>query len=162
MRSKAGLTKEEQAAALAQKLADLREDLGDESANFKASFALDLPRSPVIDQVDNDMLREQEFQSVTRESIDAVQMLLDQLEIPYRRPPTMFAEMMKSEEQMERIRSSLTEQKQQKEQFLAKTKQKKEVKAQPPPKQQKRPGVTMKPHKSLKAGLRKRAKKSSE
>jgi hypothetical protein len=163
MRAKGGLTEQEKAAALAQKFADLREDLGDETANFKASFAFDLPRSPNVPQVDNDLIRGQEFMSVTRESIDAVQALLDRLEIPYRRPPTMSAEMMKTKEQMERVRDSLNERRQQKEQFLAKTKQNKAAKtAPPPPKQQKRPGLTMKPHKNPKAELRKRAKKSRE
>jgi hypothetical protein len=163
MWAKGGLTEQEKAAALAQKLADLHEDLGDETANFKASFALDLPRSPNVPQVDNNLLWEQEFMLVTHESIDTVQSLLDRLEIPYRRPPTMFAEMMKTEEQMQRIRDSLNERRQQKEQFLAKTKQKKAAKTAPrPPKQQKRPGVTMKPHKNPKAELRKRAKKSEK
>jgi hypothetical protein len=137
-----GLSAEEAREALAQKLASLREDLGDPGANFRASFSLTLPRHPEIEAIDNDFMRERAFQDVTLEATEAARALLEELEIPYLRPPTMFAEMVKTDEQMERIRQALSEQRQRKERILAKSKQRK---ATPDPKQQKRPGTSLKP-----------------
>jgi hypothetical protein len=138
---------EECEAILQQKLADLHEDLGDEKTNFKASFALNLPHSPVVEDVNNDFLREQAFQAVTLEGVKKARELLIECEIPYIRPPTMFAEMMKSEAQMERIRDSLSDQKEKKEKMIARQQQKKDQKKKDKPKPKQRPGVSMKPRK---------------
>jgi rRNA-processing protein EBP2 len=140
-----GLSPAEAREVLSQKLASLREDLGDPGANFRASFTLTLPRHPAIESVDNDLLREQAFQDVALEGVESARPLLEELGIPYLRPPTMFAEMVKSDDQMDRIRRSLTEERQRKEQVIAKNKQRK---ATPDPAKQKRPGVDLRPKRS--------------
>jgi hypothetical protein len=156
---KAKPTPEECQAILRQKLSDLHEDLGDEQTNFKASFALTLPRSPVIADINNDLLREQEFQAVTLEGVNRAREFLNQCKIPYLRPATMFAEMMKTEGQMDKIRQRLAEQKEKKEKLISRNEQKKEVKtAKGPAPRTKRPGVSMKPHKGPKQQKRDKAK----
>jgi rRNA-processing protein EBP2 len=152
------LTPEECTQILQQKLADLKEDLGDDLLNFKASFVIALPRSPVISNVNNDFEREQAFQEVTLEGVKVARELLIQANIPYIRPPTMFAEMVKTDEQMDRIRESLTEHAQRKEQAIAKSQQKKDLKKPPPPQTKSRPGVSMKPHRDPKQRKRDRSK----
>jgi rRNA-processing protein EBP2 len=152
------LTPEECTQILQQKLADLKEDLGDELLNFKASFVLSLPRSPVVSNVNNDFEREQAFQEVTLEGVRVARELLIQANIPYIRPPTMFAEMVKTDEQMDRIRESLSEQAQRKEQAIAKSQQKKDMKKPPPPKAKPRPGVSMKPIRDSKQHKRARSR----
>jgi hypothetical protein len=159
-RSMSGLSAVEAREVLSQKLASLREDLGDARANFRASFTLTLPRHPEVDSIDNDLLREQAFQDATLEGTAAARALLEELGIPYLRPPTMFAEMVKSEEQMERIRHALTEQRQRKERVIAKNQQRK---ATPDPSPQKRPGVALRPKRSPQRSPRRdRARKGSK
>jgi hypothetical protein len=79
---------------------------------------------------------------VALEGVESARALLEELAIPYLRPPTMFAEMVKSEEQRDRIRRALTEQRQHKEHVIAKNAQRK---ATPEPAHPKRPGVALRP-----------------
>lgn len=155
-------SQEECEAILKQKLQDLREDLGDEKTNFKASFTMVLPESPKIEDIENDMLREKAFHDATLEGVKQARELLVACEIPYIRPPSMFAEMIKTDEQMERIRDSLEEQRRKKERVVAKNKQKREVKEQPQTKKQVRPGVSMKPKRNQKKELAKRTKEAKK
>lgn len=149
---------------LKQKLAELKEDLGDEKLNFKVSFTLNLPKSPVIEDVNNDPLREKAFQEVTLEGVRNAEKLLKECEIPYLRPPDMFVEMLKSEEQMAHIREDLEEQRKKKERIMAKNKQKREVKSHVISKEKKqiRPGISLKPKKNQKKELANRAKQARQ
>ena len=150
MKSKQPPTAEECEQILKQKLEEINDDTGDVKTNFIASFALDLPNSPNIEHVDNDKLRDEAFYDATLEGVKQAKDLLIQCNIPYIRPNDMFAEMMKSEDQMERIRQDITEKKQTKEQNVARHKEKKELKEKPKQNVQKRPGQLMKPHKDPK------------
>lgn len=158
--SKERPSSEECEAILKQKLKDLQEDLGDEKTNFKVSFTMTLPQSPKIEDIENDMLREKAFHDATLEGVKQAREMLIACEIPYIRPPSMFAEMIKTDEQMERIRQSLEDQRKKKERVIAKNKQKREVKEQPQTKKQVRPGISMKPKKNQKKELAKRTKEA--
>lgn len=135
---------------LKQKLAELNDYTGDEKSDFIESFCLDLPKSPEIERIENDKLREAAFLEATLEGVKHAKELLIELNIPYVRPNDMFVEMVKSEEQMERIRQDLSEQKQNKERIHAKNKQKRELKVTPKQNEQKRPGRLMKPQRDSK------------
>lgn len=145
-------SEEECQQILQQKLADLTEDLGDEVSNFIATFSLDLPESPQIENVNNDVLREKAFAAATLEAVKKARVLMDQSNIKYERPPDNFVEMMKSEAQMDRIRRDIEEQEQKIIKTQAKNKQAKEIKQKPKDNVQKRPGVTLKPRKQNKKG----------
>lgn len=132
---------------LKNKLDEINDYTGDEKSNFIASFTLDLPNSPKIEnsEIDNDYTREAAFKAATLEGVKHAKELLIELEIPYIRPNDMFVEMVKSEEQMERIRQDLKEKQQNQEKNFARNKEKRELKEKPKQKEQKRPGQLLRP-----------------
>lgn len=138
---------EECAALLTQKIADLREDLGSERTNFKASFCMELPRSPALDDAEHEWAREKAHQDVALEGVLKAREMLDACGITCERPPSMFAEMVKSDERMQRIRDELEDQQKNKERIMGKNKQARVAKVQPMDKQKARPGISMKPKK---------------
>ena len=129
MSNKKAPSAEECEQILKQKLADLVDDSTDERSSFIASFALDLPKSPEIENVNNDPLREKAFADATLAGVIRARQLLDECKIPYVRPNDFFAEMVKSDEQMERIRGELETQMKNKEKIMARNKEKRELKA---------------------------------
>lgn len=73
----------EQTTILKQKLADMRQDLGDQNLNFLSEFAITIKESPKIESADNDVLRDNAFKNSTIEGILIAEKFMDANSIPY-------------------------------------------------------------------------------
>ncbi|KAH0787468.1 putative rRNA-processing protein EBP2 [Histomonas meleagridis] len=134
------LTEEECKNLFEQKLKDLHEDLGDENTNFVETFSMNFSRSP---DLTGDY--EQEFLTLALEGVTEAKEIMLKNKILIERPPDMFAEMVRTDEELQRIRDSLDEQRQKKEKILSRKQQSRELKEKPKKQnKQKRPGMVMK------------------
>ena len=138
-------TPEECESMLRQKLADVHEDLGDENQNFVANFAITLEDSPDIANCEDEDEKEQAFVAAAIQGIVKARELLEQNSVPYIRPPDMFAEMLKSEQEMESQRRRLEADKERIVKARANNLQRKVKRDKPKDNTPKRPGVSMKP-----------------
>ena len=138
-------TQEELNEILVKKQNDLKEDLGDENANFVSSFALDLPDSPVIQNIDDDQERESAFVEATLKGIEIAKQKLIENEIDYIRPPDFFGEMLRTDEQMQRVRDNLKQQQDRIEKARARNLNLKQAKTTVQDHKSKKVGVLMKP-----------------
>jgi len=138
-------TAEECQQILVQKLNDLKENFEDEKLAFVSTFSLTLDAPSGVDDVNHDPRREEAFLTSTLAGVIKARSLMDEAGIQYQRPPDMFAEMIKSEKEMDSIRDKLQKDVENIQKAQAKNKQKKENNEKPHDNVQKRPGVLMKP-----------------
>lgn len=148
------LTNDERKQIFSSKLESIREDLGDEDTAFVGTFCLDFDQKLNLkDKPKNEINYEEEYLRLAVGGVVNAKKLLIKNNIPYERPPDMFAEMVRSDEELERIREKLEEQRQNKEKILSRKKQAQELRDTPKAddhNKQKKPGLAMKPKKSPK------------
>lgn len=148
------LTNDERKQIFSSKLESLREDLGDEDTAFVGTFCLDFDQKlDLKDKPKDEAHYEEEYLRLALSGVVNAQQLLIKNNIPYERPPDMFVEMVRSDEELERIREKLEEQRQNKEKILSRKKQAQELRDAPKKddqNKQKKPGLALKPKKSPK------------
>ena len=157
--SKGGLSAEEATKILQEKLELLKEKESDEKIVFAQTFQITLNSSPEIEDVNHDKRREEAFQKSTLEGVLRAKELMEELGIKYERPPDMFAEMIRPEHEMEKVREKLEKEQQAIQQAQARRLQKKVEQAPKQENKQKRPGYDLKYKKS--AAQQKKDKKKA-
>ena len=110
--SKGGLSAEEAEKILKEKLEFLKEKEDDKEVVFAQTFEITLNDSPKIEDVNHDQRREEAFQKSTLEGVLMAKEMMDKLGIVYQRPPDMFAEMIRPEHEMDRVREKLEKEQQ--------------------------------------------------
>ena len=159
MSTKQGVSAEEAQKILGDKLTALTESETNPEVIFAQTFEVTLKDSPEIKDVNHDQRREEAFQKSTLEGVLMAKEMMDKLGIKYERPPDMFAEMIRPEHEMEKVREKLEKEQQAIQQAQARRLQRKVEQAPKQENKQKRPGYDLKYKKS--AAQQKKDKKKA-
>ena len=82
--------KQEADSILEQKLEDLKNDMGDQDTSFITYFAMDLPFSANVQNVNNDPIRERAFQEATLAGVVAARDFMVKNKIDFVQPATAY------------------------------------------------------------------------